>query len=60
MIKPVKLTVIGRRSNNVIRFTCPYCEKENSITYETPKEFYRESRDKNCTGCRKPCTILTP
>jgi hypothetical protein len=60
MAKPVKLTVIGQRSNNVILFTCPYCEKENSITYEMPKDFYKESRDKTCSKCRKPCTIRTP
>lgn len=60
MMKPGKLTVIGRPSGNVIRFTCPYCEKENSIVYEMPKDFYKASRDKTCVGCRKSCTVITP
>jgi transcription elongation factor Elf1 len=60
MINTVKPTVIGTRSGNVIRFTCPHCEKENSIRYDMPKDFYKVSRDGTCGQCRKRCTIVTP
>jgi hypothetical protein len=59
MIKTARLTVTGIRSNNVILFTCPNCAKENAITYEMPKEFYKSSRDKTCARCKQPCTIVT-
>lgn len=55
-----KPTVIGTRSGYVIRFTCPSCSKENSIVYNMPKAFYKESRDATCGKCRKHFTVLTP
>jgi hypothetical protein len=61
MIKPtLKQTVIGTRSGYVIRFTCRECNTENSIVYNTPKEFYKESRDGRCSRCRTRYTVLTP
>lgn len=56
----VKPTVIGTRSGYVIRYTCPDCGHENSIVYNMPKAFYRESREGTCTKCRKRFTIATP
>jgi len=61
MIKSVaKPTVIGTRSGYVIRFTCPSCSKENSIVYNMPKAYYKESREGVCSQCRKHYTVLTP
>ncbi|OPX74940.1 MAG: hypothetical protein A4E39_00366 [Methanoregulaceae archaeon PtaB.Bin152] len=56
----VKPTVIGTRSGYVIRFTCPSCFKENSIVYNMPKAYYKESREGTCIQCRKHYTVLTP
>ena len=56
----VKPTVIGTRSGYVIRFTCPDCNKENTIVFNMPKAFYKESRDGTCSKCRKRFTVLTP
>jgi transcription elongation factor Elf1 len=61
MIKSsVKPTVVGTRSGYAIHFTCPSCEKENSIMYNMPKAYYKESRDATCAKCKKQYTILTP
>ncbi|OPX74935.1 MAG: hypothetical protein A4E39_00361 [Methanoregulaceae archaeon PtaB.Bin152] len=56
----VKPTVNGTRSGYTIRFTCPNCAKENTIVYNMPKAFYKESRDAVCGKCRKHYTVLTP
>jgi len=56
----VRETVIGTRSGYVIRFTCPSCSKENSIVFNMPKAFYKESRDGRCSRCKKLFTVLTP
>ena len=52
--------VNGTRSGYTIRFTCPNCAKENTIVYNMPKAFYKESRDAVCGKCRKHYTVLTP
>jgi len=60
MKSSVKPTVVGTRSGYVIRFTCPDCFKENSITYNMPKAYYHVSRDGTCAQCRQHFTVLTP
>jgi hypothetical protein len=55
-----KPTVVGTRSGYVIRFTCPSCFKENSITFNMPQAFYRPSRDGTCSQCKKQYSVLTP
>jgi hypothetical protein len=61
MIKgSVKPTVVGSRSGYVIRFTCPSCLFENSIAFNMPKAYYKESRDGTCAKCKKRYTVLTP
>jgi hypothetical protein len=56
----VKPTVFGTRSGYIIRFTCPNCLKENSIMYNMPKAYYKESRDGTCRQCKNHYTVLTP
>jgi transcription elongation factor Elf1 len=56
----VKPTVLGTRSGYVIRFTCPSCFKENSIVFNMPKAYYKESREGTCAACKKHFTVLTP
>jgi len=61
MIKSsTKPTVVGMRSGYVIHFTCPSCSKENSIVYNMPKAYFKESRDGTCAKCKKQYTVLTP
>jgi hypothetical protein len=60
MKSSVKPTVIGTRSGYSIRFTCPNCLEENSIMYNMPKPYYKESRDGTCRKCKKHYTVLTP
>lgn len=60
MKKQSKPTVLGTRSGYAIRFTCPFCAKENTIVFNMPKAFYKESRDGTCAQCRKHLTVLTP
>jgi len=55
-----KPKVRGTRSGYVIRFTCPSCSKENSLVFNMPRAFYKESRDAACAKCRKQVTVLTP
>lgn len=55
-----KPEVIGTRSGYVIRFTCPFCLKENSIVYNMPQHYFQETRNTSCGGCRKQFTIRTP
>ena len=43
----------------VIRFTCPDCHNENSIIFNMPKSFYKDSRDGTCAKCRKHFMVLT-
>jgi hypothetical protein len=52
--------VIGTRAGYVIRFTCPKCFKENSIAFNMPKAFYKESREGTCRQCRNHYLVLTP
>ncbi|OPY36416.1 MAG: hypothetical protein A4E35_01955 [Methanoregula sp. PtaU1.Bin051] len=52
--------VTGTRAGNAILFTCPDCQKDNSIVYNMPKEFFRDTRKASCSSCRKRFTILTP
>ena len=59
MTDPSRTEVAGTRAGNTILFTCPACQAANTIIYEMPKEFYKESRNANCTSCRKQCTVLT-
>ncbi|HOP67776.1 MAG TPA: hypothetical protein PLM96_08945 [Methanoregulaceae archaeon] len=56
----VRQTVIGTRSGYTIQFTCPNCNKENSIVFNMPKAFYKESRDGTCSHCKQRFTVLTP
>ncbi len=56
----IRKEVTGTRAGNAIRFTCPDCQKVNAIMYNMPKEFFQDSRDANCTSCRKQFTVLTP
>jgi len=56
----VKTTVSGTRSGYSIRFTCPSCQNENSMVFNMPKAFYKDSHDGTCTRCRKRFTVLTP
>ncbi|HUH78512.1 MAG TPA: hypothetical protein VLY83_01305 [Methanoregula sp.] len=56
-LKPV---LIGSGSNNVIRFTCPDCNTQNTITCRMPKDFFRETRDASCRQCRARYTIVSP
>jgi len=56
----VKTTVNGSRSGYSIRFTCPSCQNENSMVFNMPKAFYKESHDGTCARCRKRFTVLTP
>jgi hypothetical protein len=56
----VKQTVMGTRSGYVIRFTCHACNTENSMVFNNPKDFYKESRDGKCSRCQKRFTVLTP
>jgi hypothetical protein len=60
MKNSVKPSVIGTRSGYVIRFTCPNCHNENSIIYNMPKSYYKDSRDGTCAKCRKHFMVLTP
>jgi transcription elongation factor Elf1 len=60
MKSSVRENVIGTRSGYVIRYTCPGCGHENSIVYNMPKAFYRESREGTCARCRKRFTVMTP
>lgn len=53
-------TVVGTRSGYVIRFTCPSCFKENSIVFNMPKAYFKESREGTCAKCKKHFTVLTP
>lgn len=55
-----KEQVIGTRSGYAIRFTCPACNHENSLMFNMPKAFYRESHEGTCVKCRKRYTIVTP
>jgi len=52
--------VVGTRAGNAIRFTCPVCQAANSIVYNMPKDFFKETRNVSCTSCRKQCTVSTP
>ena len=52
--------VTGTRAGNAILFTCPACQAANSVVYEMPKDFFKETRDLNCRSCRKRFTVLTP
>ncbi len=56
----VRPTIIGTRSGYSIRFICPDCQNENSIVFNMPKAFYRESHEGTCGRCRKRFTVLTP
>jgi transcription elongation factor Elf1 len=56
----IKPEVYGKRSGYVIRFTCPDCSKENSIVYNMPNGFYKESREATCSRCKTHCTVVTP
>jgi transcription elongation factor Elf1 len=60
MENSAKLSVIGTRSGNVIRFTCPNCFHEHLKRYSTPKDFYKDSRDVICTQCRTRFMVVTP
>jgi hypothetical protein len=60
MKNSVKPAVIGTRSGYVIRFTCPDCFKENSIVYNMPRDYYKDSRDGTCARCKKRYTVMTP
>ena len=61
MIQPSeKPKVMGTRSGYVIRFTCPSCQKENSIVYNMPKAFFKSTREGTCSGCKKHVTVMTP
>lgn len=61
MIKnDIKSTIFGMRSGNTIQYTCPNCLKENTITFNMPQAFYKESRNATCSKCRSPYIILTP
>ncbi|MCU0631009.1 MAG: hypothetical protein MUF37_07650 [Methanoregulaceae archaeon] len=53
-------TIIGSRSGYAIRFTCPSCKNENSILYNMPKPYYKETREANCKRCRTRYTIYVP
>lgn len=55
-----KPEVVGTRNGYIIHFTCPDCQKENSITYNMPRKFFQETRDAPCARCKKQFTILTP
>jgi hypothetical protein len=54
----LKPTVIGTRIGYGIHFTCPDCHKENSIMYNMPKAFYKETREGTCARCKKHFTVL--
>jgi transcription elongation factor Elf1 len=59
MIKSSKPVIIGNGSNNVIRFTCPDCKKQNEITCRMPKDFFRETRDASCRQCKTRFTVVS-
>jgi hypothetical protein len=52
--------VAGTRAENAIRFTCPDCHAANTVVYDMPRDFFRETRDLSCKSCRKRFTVLTP
>lgn len=60
MKSSVKPVVYGTRAGYEIRFTCPNCLKENSIVFNMPKAYYKESRDATCSQCKNHYTVLTP
>lgn len=53
-------TIIGSRSGYAIRFSCPSCHNENTILYNMPKPYYKETREANCKRCRTRYTIYVP
>ena len=57
---PVRPVIMGRGSNNVIRYTCPDCHTENAITCRMPKDFFRETRDASCRQCKTRYTVVSP
>lgn len=59
MTDSTRTEVPGTRAGNAIRFTCPDCRKETSITFRMPKEFFMEKRDASCSSCRRRFTVLT-
>jgi transcription elongation factor Elf1 len=56
----VKPEISGTRSGYVIRFTCPFCNAENSIVNKTPRDHYKLNRDAACTRCRNRSVVKTP